>query len=235
MKNKDIVLIGGGASIEEGLKLDLWNKIKYKASIWSINFAFLTMPYLPEREIWVDISFFKNNMEAIQNIQKQGVKCYAKKHITYAAIPEITTYEATRYPKEIDKKTFIGRMGLSGFFALHLAVKECPDRIFLCFDKKTEVFTKRGWVLFKNLNQKDLLLTRKPNGKTEWSKINYKIQKKYNGVMFRLKQKGLDLLVTPEHKLCSLSKTNNKKYIWQKASNISNNEKYYFPKLFDWI
>jgi hypothetical protein len=127
---KDIILVGGGSSISEGLSLDLWKHIQDK-EVWSINFAFLTMPFIPTREIWVDLSFFKNNMEALQNLQKQGVKCYAKKHMKYAGIPEITLYETSRDPKEMHNKTYIGRMGLSGFFALHLAVKETPDRIFL--------------------------------------------------------------------------------------------------------
>lgn len=121
---KDIVIVGGGKSISEGVSLDLWNKIKDKAEIWSINFAFMVMPYLPHSEIWVDISFFRNYMDKLQSLHKQGVKCYAKKHHTYAGIPEIITYETTRDPKDIYKKMFIGRMGLSGFFALHLALKQ---------------------------------------------------------------------------------------------------------------
>lgn len=128
--NKDIILVGGGSSVNEGISLGLWNKIK-DFEVWSINFAFMTMPYLPKREIWVDLSFFTKNMEALQKLQSQGVPCYAKKHMKYVNIPEVTTLETTRDPKEADKKIFIGRMGLSGFFALHLAIKENYDRIFL--------------------------------------------------------------------------------------------------------
>ena len=128
---KNIVLIGGGSSIENQLP-SLWDKLKQsEVEIWSINFTFLTMPFLPKVQVWVDISFFQNNMEALQNLQKQGVKCYAKKHMKYANIPEVITYETTRDPKDMNKKTFIGRMGLAGFFALHLAIKECPDMIAL--------------------------------------------------------------------------------------------------------
>lgn len=127
---RDIILVGGGNSISEGLELDLWEKIKDK-EVWSINFAFMVMPYLPKVECWVDTSFFKNNIEALQKLRERGVKCYAKKHTWYAGIPEINVYETTRDPKEADKKVFIGRMGLSGFFALYLATQERPDRIFL--------------------------------------------------------------------------------------------------------
>jgi len=129
--SKDIVLVGGGNSIREQLPL-LWDKLKEsKAEIWSINFAFMCMPFLPSREIWVDISFFRNNMETLQKLQAQSVKCCCKKHMSYANISEITTYEATRDPKEMDRKIYIGRMGLGGFFALHLAIKENSENIYL--------------------------------------------------------------------------------------------------------
>lgn len=132
---KSVIICGGGYSIQEGINLDLWSKLKSFLSsgleIWSINYAFLTMPYLPHREVWIDISFFKNNIEKLQNLYKQGVKCYAKKHNIYATIPEIITYECTREANQSKDKIFIGRMGLSGFFALHLACKETYSPIYL--------------------------------------------------------------------------------------------------------
>lgn len=131
---KNIILMGGGTSVNEGISLGLWDKIS-KEEVWSINFAFLTLPFLPTRELWVDISFFKNNMEAIQKLYLQGVSCHAKKHQFYRNISEINLYETTRNPNEMNDKLYIGRMGLSGFFALSLAVKEEPDNIFcLGFD-----------------------------------------------------------------------------------------------------
>lgn len=127
---KEVIILGGGASLEEGINLGLWDKIKEK-EVWSINYAFLTMPFLPKREIWVDISFFRNNIEKLQNLYKQGVECHAKKHQHYATIPEIKTYYTTRDPKEISEKLYIGKMGLAGFFALHLAIKENFNPIFI--------------------------------------------------------------------------------------------------------
>ena len=127
---KSCILLGGGASISEGIALGLWDKIK-ESDVWSLNFAFLTTPFLPKREIWVDVAFFRNNMDKLQSLYVKGVKCYAKKHPKYADIPEITTFETTRDPNESDKKMFISRMGLSGFFALSLAVKEKYEVIYL--------------------------------------------------------------------------------------------------------
>lgn len=137
--SKNVVLIYAGMSLQEGISLDLWNQIK-NMDVWSINFAFLTMPFLPKAEIFVDISFFKKNMEALQKLYLAGVPCHAKKHQVYAGINEINTYETTRNPQEMDKKLYIGRMGLSGFFALSLAIRQGYETIYMCgndFGSKT--------------------------------------------------------------------------------------------------
>ena len=129
---KDCIIIGGGNSVREGISLGLFDKIKSK-EIWSVNFAFLTFPegLLPNRELWIDMSFFRNNINKLQELYLKSVPCYAKKHNKYDKIPEIITYETTRDPNERNKKIFIGRMGLSGIFALSLAIQENYNRIFL--------------------------------------------------------------------------------------------------------
>mgnify|MGYP001575108136 CR=1 FL=1 len=127
---KECILIGGGSSIAYGRSLSLFEKIKDK-EVWSINFAFLTMQFLPARQIFLDISFFRNNIDKLQELYLKGVPCYTKKHNKYAGIPEIIQYETTRNPNEMNSKMFVGRMGLSGIFALSLALKENYDRIFI--------------------------------------------------------------------------------------------------------
>jgi len=126
---KQCIIIGGGVSVKEGISLGLWNKIKGK-EIWSINYAFLTMPYPPNKECWVDISFFKNNIDRLQLLCLSGVPCHTKAHPKYATIKEIYCHPTSRDPLDIGK-IFIGRMGLSGFFTLSLAVKEGFDEIYL--------------------------------------------------------------------------------------------------------
>jgi hypothetical protein len=129
--SKDCIIIGGGRSILEGISLDLWQRIKDKET-WSLNFAYKTMPYTPTKQLWIDVSFFTNNIVDIQELYKNGVECIAKAHQKYSFISEIKQYVTTREIKEsIEKKIFIGRMGLVGFFALSLATKEKYDRIFL--------------------------------------------------------------------------------------------------------
>lgn len=125
---KTAIIIGGGQSVQEGISLGLFDKIKDK-DVWCINFNFMVLPFLPKREIWLDVAFFRTHIDQLQDLCVKGVKCYTKKHDKYNAIPEITQFATTRDINEKDK-LFIGFMGLSGFFALSLAVKEEYD---LCY------------------------------------------------------------------------------------------------------
>jgi hypothetical protein len=128
---KTAILIGGGTSVLDGIELDLWNKIKDKADIFSINYAFKTMPYLPNKQVWTDTTFFRNNVEALENLYKHGVECHTKKHGIYNAIPEIKQHDTVREEKDASNKLFIGLMGLSGMLALALAINMQYERIFL--------------------------------------------------------------------------------------------------------
>lgn len=143
---KAVVLVGGGYSIRQGLDLGLWDKLKHQdIEVWSLNHAFRVMPYLPSREIWIDISFFQKNIDDIEKLWKQGVKLHARGNQRYANLNHslgeaIKPYEVTReragykgqYPlKDLTPFLFAGRMGLVGLFALSLAVAEQYPSIYL--------------------------------------------------------------------------------------------------------
>jgi len=133
-----VILIGGGYSVKEGVEKGLWDKIKGE-HIWSCNYAFMAMPYLPKKEIWVDIAFYKNNIPAIQKLWEQGVELHTKKHPQYAGIVDhLFCYDSTRENKNyhgtkaLEKKMiYYGKMGLSGMFALSLAIGYKFDEIYL--------------------------------------------------------------------------------------------------------
>jgi len=134
---KQCVLLGSGASIREGIDKDLWNKIKGQ-NIWSLNYAWLTMPYLPKRELFVDNNFFKDNVVKLQELAEKGVEVIGKFHSKNAYIDKITKYKTTRekakyFGKESIKKNLIfrGAMGLVGMFALSLAIAEGYNEIYL--------------------------------------------------------------------------------------------------------
>jgi hypothetical protein len=129
-KKKRVIIIGGGSSAKELVDAGLWEHIKGE-EIWSINFAFMVMPYLPSRELWVDVRFFSKHMEYLQKLHYSGVPCFAKAHTKYMAIPEIHQIETTPEASEANKKVFVGQLRLSGIFSLHLALKERFEEIYL--------------------------------------------------------------------------------------------------------
>lgn len=73
---------------------------------------------------------------------------------------------------------------------------------FGCYDEKTEILTLNGWKYFKDLNDGEIVATLNPKTHVlEYQKITDKISYYYDGKMYRLKNRGVDLLVTPNHNL----------------------------------
>jgi len=69
-----------------------------------------------------------------------------------------------------------------------------------CYDDKTEVLTKEGWKFFKDLTKKDLLITLK-NGKITYEKPKLFINNHYEGDLFYIQTRRIDLVITPNHNL----------------------------------
>ena len=129
---KSVFICGAGVSIQEGVETDLWTKLKESdIEVWSLNWAFKTMPYLPKVEMWIDIGFFNKTIVELFNLYKKGVICYAKDHTKYKDIPEIHSLVTTRLTEQYNEKVYIGSSGLTGFFALSIARKEKYDNIYL--------------------------------------------------------------------------------------------------------
>ncbi len=72
----------------------------------------------------------------------------------------------------------------------------------LCFDPETQLLTKTGWKPVAEIAQEDLLATLNPEtDHLEWHAPDRLHSYRYQGQMYRLKTKHLDMLVTPEHDL----------------------------------
>jgi len=136
---KTAILIGGGPSVKAGIEKGLWEQIKGQ-DVWSVNYAFKVMPYLPSREVFVDIAFFRNNTEDLQKLSEKGVPLYSKQHSNYANLQHaIKQYNCTRektgykgrHVFHTNNHLFIGKMGLSGTFAISLAVAEGYEQLYL--------------------------------------------------------------------------------------------------------
>lgn len=153
---KECIILGGGTSLKE--LEHHWDKIEGK-DVWSLNSAWKIMPFLPTREIWVDKSFFKKSLPELIKLHERGVKLYSKEPVTvnlYSGYEDmITVYKANRHVERYTDditRMFIGGLGLSGVFALSLAIHEGYERIFLCGydfgtpqanEKQTHVYQNR--------------------------------------------------------------------------------------------
>lgn len=78
-----------------------------------------------------------------------------------------------------------------------------------CYSNDTKVYTKKGFVLFKDLDiSSDEFISVNPETNIlEWVKATDKQVLPFNGKMINLKSKSLNLLVTPDHRMYVKSQT----------------------------
>jgi intein/homing endonuclease len=71
-----------------------------------------------------------------------------------------------------------------------------------CYDEKTEILTRRGWVLFKDLLPDDQVGSIDPdtNGFL-WTFFENYVDAPYDGLMVKFDRRRQDLLVTPNHRM----------------------------------
>ena len=135
---RQVIIVGGGKSIrEEWLNNGLFDNIEGQ-EIWSVNFAFRTMPYLPTRQVWVDRYFYEVEGKAIKELYDKGVDLVSQR-TGIIPFPEIVRKMKKIYNKthiyedqlEYEDSIYTGQFSLGGLFALSIAVKEKVDQVFL--------------------------------------------------------------------------------------------------------
>lgn len=83
-----------------------------------------------------------------------------------------------------------------------------------CHDMQTEALTKNGWKLGEDITQDDEVLSLDhKTGVAEWTPILNITRREHDGEMIRLEANGLDLHVTPNHRV--LNRTLNYKMQWR--------------------
>lgn len=71
-----------------------------------------------------------------------------------------------------------------------------------CYDDKTEVLTKRGWIRWQDVSTDDEFATRNTNtGALEYQKSIRLIRYHHKGKMYHVSNRGVDLCVTPDHRM----------------------------------
>ena len=101
-----------------------------------------------------------------------------------------------------------GKIMKSCYKSGHHSVLEFADFTFhiegvsrACYDKYTEVLTKKGWKYFDDLTKEDQILTRKQNGQVEFHKPTDYIEYQYDGDLYYYSSQNIDLAITPNHNL----------------------------------
>lgn len=72
---------------------------------------------------------------------------------------------------------------------------------FGCYDEKTEILTEKGWKYFKDLQSEDKVATLGKDNNIEYHIPHEIMNYDYSGLMYKLVNRGLDILVTPNHNL----------------------------------
>ena len=151
-----------------------------------------------------DISVMRNYSRFIA-CSEFGGKVYRKlaKRQPFAVIPHgVDTKIYKPYPKDECKRIFNIRRDkfIWGIVAAN------------CFDEKTEILTKDGWLKHSDLKMTTQILTLNRRDRIEYQKPTAIIVQNYVGPMYALQTKYLDFLVTPNHKMYvkkrSISKEN---------------------------
>jgi thymidylate synthase (FAD) len=110
-------------------------------------------------------------------------------------------YEAVAaYLREVGGESWLQRVDRGDLDADAQNLAEFAGR--LCYDPATEILTESGWKRFEALDQDlDRVLTwNRAEERAEFQPFSL-IRYDYEGPMLRITQRGLDLLVTPEHRL----------------------------------
>ncbi|MDD3043142.1 MAG: LAGLIDADG family homing endonuclease [Methanosarcinaceae archaeon] len=79
--------------------------------------------------------------------------------------------------------------------ALHEAMEQ------QCYDDRTEILTSKGWKFFKDVNKEDLVATLSPAGKLEYAVPEKYVEADYDGELYFVKSRQVDLAVTPNHNM----------------------------------
>lgn len=218
------IVIAGGASIRQDMwntpinNLPLWDVLKDEFTIgtnWTFKYVESTVL------MYSDYQWFVTEKENLKDIPL----ILGKEDGYYHRKDSIQPGDNVILLKECDTQKYIKYNELKENIHPYYWGKEAWERGWYCYDKETEVLTDNGWRLFKDLNDLDKIATlNSEKNIVEYQKPIQHIKYFYNGEMVREKNKRLDLLVTPNHRMY-LKKghhRNLKNYFFEEAKNLEN-------------
>jgi len=116
-----------------------------------------------------------------------------------------------------------------GFIEIHhkgrtdvLPYPKQPNSFYhLCYDDQTEVLTRNGWKFFKDLTDEDEVATRQLNDPhIVFAKPTAHTAYLYEGPMYCLEQRRIDLCVTPNHRMVTQRRDGTERLRFEEAKDI---------------
>src|SRR5690554_119471 len=109
---------------------------------------------------------------------------------------------SVHYPCSPMCEPYQGRVfSISGDSSEYMALDDAIDGGLYhpnCYDDKTEVYTRNGWRLFRDVQEDDMIMSLNPNThKPEWMPHAGLIKYHRNGEMIEMKDRSFSLCVTP--------------------------------------
>jgi thymidylate synthase (FAD) len=116
------------------------------------------------------------------------------------ARPELDYDQLAAYLSEVGGEKWLEKLDRGDLDNDALNLAEFAGR--LCYDPATEVLTEGGWKRFEALDQDlDHVLTwNRAKDRAEFQPFSL-VRYDYEGAVLQIRQRGLDLLVTPEHRM----------------------------------
>ena len=130
----------------------------------------------------------------------RGIKCYARLRNGFEV--QLDSYDVFNIEREV--------WDLTTNNETHCFCVSPSDSVDIfsgnCYSMDTEIFTNRGWVLYNDLLDDDLIYTLNPNTLIgEWSGFHNRFKKKFKGNMINFRGSKVDVLVTPDHSMFCLN------------------------------
>lgn len=123
MKNKQLIIIGGGVSLKEGINKDLWNKLEGHLT-FGLNYSYKY--FISTAQFFVDEIFYIEERDKMKDLPLIIGKYHKKmnEHPNTVLVKAIHKYDPTL-------KTGCYKSSLVGLYALSIAIYLKPKEIFL--------------------------------------------------------------------------------------------------------
>ena len=113
-----------------------------------------------------------------------------------------------------------------------------PDYVHLCYDDKTEILTRNGWVPFPLLERGiDVMGVCPSTLKAKWEMPTNYVCHHYDGFLFHYLSTAIDLAVTPDHRMVYADTNDwkaNKKTAWRVKAAKDLPRHFYVPQAVEW-